>query len=116
MTWAAGIDVGGTNLKATAVTHAGAVLQRVSRASGVHAASGIDWGEQARDALEQLQTAVGSRTEQIGVCAPGLVPRDGRRIAHLPGKLAGLEGIDWTSALKSTRVVPVLNDAHAALL
>jgi glucokinase len=52
----------------------------------------------------------------VGVCAPGLVAADGRSIAHLPGKLAGLVGIDWTNVLQQPRTVPVLNDAHAALL
>jgi glucokinase len=52
----------------------------------------------------------------VGVCAPGLAAADERCIAHLPGKLAGLAGLDWTTALGRTALVPVLNDAHAALL
>jgi glucokinase len=34
----------------------------------------------------------------------------------MPGKLRGLEGLNWTDALKASHVVPVVNDAHAALL
>ena len=34
----------------------------------------------------------------------------------MPGRLQGLEGLDWTTFLKSPQPVPVLNDAHAALL
>ncbi|MBM3854594.1 MAG: ROK family protein, partial [Verrucomicrobia bacterium] len=41
---------------------------------------------------------------------------DARCIAHLPGKLAGLAGLDWTAALGQSHLVPVLNDAQAALL
>jgi glucokinase len=34
----------------------------------------------------------------------------------MPGRLAGLEGLDWTSFLNRRELVPVLNDAHAALV
>ena len=33
----------------------------------------------------------------------------------MPGRLQGLEGLDWTTFLGAERVVPVLNDAQAAL-
>ncbi|MGH7947475.1 MAG: ROK family protein, partial [Opitutaceae bacterium] len=38
-----------------------------------------------------------------------------RSIAHLPGKLYGVEGLEWAKALRGNRRVTVLNDAHAAL-
>jgi glucokinase len=59
---------------------------------------------------------MGSAPVAVGVCAPGLAATDERSIAHLPGKLAGLAGIDWTTALYRTAKVPVLNDGHAAIL
>jgi glucokinase len=34
----------------------------------------------------------------------------------MPERLQGLEGLDWTSFLNAPKMVPVLNDAHAALL
>ena len=34
----------------------------------------------------------------------------------MPSRLRGLEGLDWTAFLGAQRPVPVLNDAHAALL
>lgn len=34
----------------------------------------------------------------------------------MPGKLRGLEGLDWTDSLQTSHPVGVLNDAHAALL
>jgi glucokinase len=52
----------------------------------------------------------------IGVAAPGLPSRDERRIASMPGRLAGLEGLDWQEFLEFGKPVRVLNDAHAALL
>jgi glucokinase len=34
----------------------------------------------------------------------------------MPGRLHGLEGLDWTTFLQTLMPVPVLNDAHAALM
>jgi glucokinase len=34
----------------------------------------------------------------------------------MPGRLQGLEGLDWTESLARRRIVPVTNDAHASLL
>lgn len=53
-------------------------------------------------------------TTAAGLCAPGLAARNERSIAHMPGRLRGLEGLDWSTLLGLPTVV--LNDAHAALL
>lgn len=116
MTWSAGIDVGGSNLKAVAVAADGTVLQRVTRATRDGSATPTDWVAHVRAALDEFAQVAGGRPDSIGVCAPGLAARDSRRIAHLPGKLAGLEGLDWTEALGTGAIIPVLNDAHAALV
>ena len=52
----------------------------------------------------------------IGVVAPGLPARDQRSIVYLPGRLPGLEGLDWRKFFSFKSAVPVLNDAQAALL
>ncbi len=116
MNWATGIDVGGTNLKAVAVTADGTVLQRSSLATNDGTAGAAEWTAAARKAIKEFSGGQGGAPDAVGVCAPGLVAADGRSIAHLPGKLAGLAGIDWTNALGRPGVVPVLNDAHAAIL
>jgi glucokinase len=116
MTWSAGIDVGGTNLKAVAVSADGSVLRRLSRATHDGVGTGNDWARHGRAAVAEIETGVGSAAATIGVCAPGLAASDGRSIAHLPGKLVGLAGVDWTTALERPAVVPVLNDAHAAII
>ncbi|MCE2863223.1 MAG: hypothetical protein RIR76_1556 [Verrucomicrobiota bacterium] len=116
MTWAAGIDVGGTRIKAVAAASNGTVLRRVTHPTADGAATAADWTRLAREALEGFARELGRPADSVGVCAPGLAARDGRSIAHLPGKLAGLAGIDWTTALDRRETVPVLNDAHAALL
>ncbi|MCX6955170.1 MAG: ROK family protein [Verrucomicrobia bacterium] len=116
MTWAGGIDLGGTNLKAVAVSGDGTVLQRASRATDDGTAGVDDWTTAARATIGEFAERQGAGPGAVGVCAPGLAAADGRSIAHLPGKLAGLTGIDWTRALGREAGVPVLNDAHAAIL
>jgi glucokinase len=45
-----------------------------------------------------------------------MAARDNTAIAVMPGRLHGLEGLNWTEYLGTKRKVPVLNDAHAALV
>lgn len=118
MNWAAGIDIGGTNVKAVAVDAAGAVLARRTTETADGVATVKEWIEAARAALEEFEQQCGSGLVAVGICAPGLAAADGRSIAHLPGKLRGLEGVDWTRGLgwDGRAVVPVLNDGHAALV
>jgi glucokinase len=116
MTWSAGIDLGGTNLKAVAVTADGTVLQRMKRATHDGTTSAIDWARQGRAMIADFERSLGSGAKSVGVCAPGLAAANSRSIAHLPGKLAGLTGVDWTDALARETPVPVLNDAHAAII
>jgi glucokinase len=64
-----------------------------------------------------LVSALRARFPEIasaGLCAPGLTSPDERKIVSMPGRLQGLEGLDWSAALNFPTVV--LNDAHAALL
>jgi glucokinase len=115
MTWAVGIDLGGTLLKAVAIMADGAVIGRTTRPINDHVDCVADWIARANDAVAHFELAHGS-SAAIGVSAPGLAAADGRGIVHLPGKLAGVEGLDWSTALRGGRRVTVLNDAHAALL
>jgi glucokinase len=116
MTWSAGIDVGGTNLKAVAMSVDGTILRRLSQATNDTAGQGNNWAQHGRAAIVEIERGVGSSASSIGICAPGLAANDSRSIAHLPGKLAGLAGVDWTTALARVSIVPVLNDAHAAII
>jgi len=116
MTWAAGIDVGGTRIKAVAASADGTILRHVTHATADGNATAADWTRLARETLEGFSRELGHKPAATGVCAPGLAASNGRSIAHLPGKLTGLAGLDWTEALGNKESVPVLNDAHAALL
>lgn len=114
MNYRLGLDLGGTSVKAVAVTPEGRCLERTTQTFEPEAPGAFL--DAVRAARDRLVSAVGAAPQALGVSAPGLVAADGRCIAHMPGRLAGLEGLDWTTALEAPRPVPVLNDAQAALL
>jgi glucokinase len=109
-----GIDLGGSSVKAVAVTPEGQTLQRTQ--ADFDPAVRMDWATEVRSLVARLQREHGTELSFLGLSAPGLAARDGRSIAHMPGRLAGLEGLDWQNYLEVPCPVPVLNDAHAALL
>ncbi len=108
--WILGLDLGGTRLKALCLTHEGAEIARTTVSSG-----GDDWKQSVKQCVDQLVKTHGTPVS-IGVAAPGLPARDERCIAHMPGRLPGLVDLDWQEFLGFHKPVPVLNDAHAALL
>lgn len=114
MSYLLGLDLGGTSVKAVAVTAEGRLLERTVETFDPDAPRAFLGAMRA--ARDRLVSATGAAPQAFGVSAPGLAAADGRRIAYMPGRLAGLEGLDWTEALEAARPVPVLNDAHAALL
>lgn len=107
-----GVDLGGSSVKAVAVTTDGHLLG--SRNLSFQDRN-MEWADQVHEAVHQLVADHGM-PDGIGLSAPGLASPDERSIAFMPGRLLGLEGLDWTRRLGSKRPVPVLNDAHAALL
>ena len=111
--FAIGIDMGGTNVKSCVVTPAGRVLAEDHFETADDQAA--SWAARIKSLLEQLQAKHG-RTAWIGVASPGLAARDGRTIAWMQGRLASVQGFDWTKHLGRTELVPVLNDAHAAVM
>ena len=76
----------------------------------------MEWAEKIKKIVTEVQSRQGGPARWTGVSAPGFASHDRRSIACMPGRLAGLEGLDWTAYLASENLVPVLNDAHAALL
>ena len=114
MDYAIGIDLGGTNIKAVMVSESGELL-------GHHTCqteddSAANWAGLIRRQIEEFERRFEQQAMSIGLAAPGLVAPDGRSITSMPGRLEGLEGLVWADFLKVERPVPVLNDAHAALL
>ncbi len=107
-----GLDLGGTSIKAVAVTASGEKLRQRSVPFVDH---DMEWAKKLRTLVRAWRRELGE-PEAIGLSAPGLAAKDARSIAVMPGRLLGLERLDWTDYLASPRPIPVLNDAHAALL
>jgi len=119
---AIGIDLGGTQIKGVAVTEEGNTLLQTNL--GFRSEDKMIWAEKIKDMVQEIQSqadpkAVPSSSSAcptpVGVSAPGLASADSRAISHMPGRLHGLEGLDWTALLGTSRPVRVLNDAQAAL-
>ncbi|MHB8521506.1 MAG: ROK family protein [Limisphaerales bacterium] len=109
-----GIDLGGSSVKTVSVTPEGKVLSKSN--VDFDAGETMDWAAKIRGLVQNLQAERGAPADRIGLSAPGLAAADGRSIAHMPGRLQGLEGLDWTEFLGMTKPIRVLNDGHAALL
>lgn len=113
---AIGVDLGGSSVKAVAVDATGRILRRHDIPFNQDQAG--DWARTIQKLLEELRGATGAAgaaDAPIGLAAPGLAAEDGRSVAHMPGRLQGLEGLDWTRFLGVSRPVRVTNDAQAAL-
>ena len=94
MSTAVGIDLGGTQIKGVLVSENGEVLRREVRATHDDGGAARVWAETVRALADEL-----GRGQPTGISAPGLAARDRRAIAFLPGRLKGLEGLDWTHFL-----------------
>lgn len=111
--FAIGIDIGGTSIKAVALTPDGIEIAREH--ADFEAGSPLQFAETAKAVFRSLIRATGGKPLAVGLCAPGLAAADGRSIVNLPDRLPGMEGLDWTAVLDCGLSVPVLNDAQAAL-
>ena len=108
-----GLDIGGTMIKMAAFSPEGKMIQNWSRDTNDQSGLAIPaFAESAREMLRKFAAP----DAQIGIAAPGLAASDSRSIAFQPGKMHGIESFDWTNFLGRQNIVPVLNDAHAALL
>ena len=114
MDYAIGIDLGGSSVKAVAITTQGEILQRANQDFDV--GEHFNWAETIKEVFDRLQKEQGTAASCFGLAAPGLASRDHLCIAFMRGRLHGPEELNWTEYLGAKRKVPVLNDAHAALL
>jgi glucokinase len=122
MKHAIGIDLGGTRIKLALIDEKGTVVSRRELETGDMRTSCGEEPELCRRwiagilaASGEMEEAAKIRADCVGLAAPGIPARDGRSIAHMPGRLNGLETLVWADALGLGIDVPVLNDAQAAL-
>lgn len=110
--YAIGFDIGASNVKAVAIDPAGDLLSEDQFQTADNQGG---WIAQIEQHVRRLEATLGA-AEWVGAAAPGLAATDGRSIAWMEGRLAAIQDLDWTKQLGRRQVVPVLNDAHAALL
>jgi glucokinase len=109
--YAIGCDVGVTNIKTVCVTPGGEVFARDVADTRADAP---DWPSRVKRAIGEMESTHG-RAAAIGVAAPGIAARTGDRIFWMQGRLDEVQGLDWAHFL-GRDIVPVLNDAQAALM
>lgn len=114
MTFALGLDLGGTNIKLVCVSPEGKILAQ--RSMPTHDDARATWAEHVKTLVKQIEEEFRAPAQWLGLAAPGLAARDHLAIAHMPGRMQGLEHLNWTEFLAREKKVAVLNDAHAALL
>lgn len=115
MDYAIGIDLGGTNIKFLAIDIEGNILQELCCETADKEGEFGDWPHRIAQTINDIEVDRASKASWIGLSAPGMNDRQKRTIISYPGRLKGLEGLDWTTFLKRSQPVTVLNDAHAAL-
>jgi glucokinase len=114
MSYGLGIDLGGSSVKAVAVTPEGKALGKFNEPFDAEVP--LHFAETVGALVKRAEAECGGPLEHIGFSAPGLAARNGRSIAFMPGRLHGLVGLVWSEYLETPFPIPVLNDAHAALL
>lgn len=110
-----GFDIGGTQIKMATFSPAG-------KMTGQWSCETIDSDNASfkvppfAESVRQMFLKFAEQGARIGIAAPGLASPNGKSIAFQPGKLHGIENFDWTEFLNSPLIIPVLNDAQAALM
>ena len=115
-TYCVGVDLGGTRIKAVAVTPQGEVLGRENLATHEGDSNIGICAETIRKLIAEFESTHGEAAISVGLATPGLIAADSRSVLSCPGKLPGIEGFHWSSALGREQAVLLLNDAHAALV
>lgn len=110
MTFSAGFDVGGTNLKAVVLTEGGEVVRRALRPSGPEP---LAWRSPLRALCSEFTAEFGP-IGRVGIAAPGLVPPSGDGVHWMIGHRSDLVGFDFAAEFPEARV-RVANDGRAAL-
>jgi len=112
ITHAIGIDLGGTRIKAIMLDE----RLEVVRQAFLPTKDGTEqiWKEEVLQIVKQFTEEVPGGRFAVGISAPGLPSDDHSYIAHMPGRMQGLENFLWSLHLRVG--AHVLNDAVAAML
>ena len=113
MSYLIGIDLGGTHIKMIGVSPEGQMLEE--QTAPTDDGPGMKWAHNIKKLYEGFLESYG-QPSSVGLCAPGLAATDAQSIAWMPGRLEGLEGLNWTDFIGSEQRVRVINDAHSALM
>ena len=114
-----GIDLGGTEVKSVSVSYpSGETIHRETlptRDGEFHHGKPL-FALQVKELIHIHEAKLRNTVTHIGLSAPGLATKAGDAIAFMPGRMEGLENLLWQEALDRMHPVPVINDAHAALM
>src|SRR5437773_7880137 len=101
MSYAIGVDLGGTNIKVAVISEDGEMLEW-STGETADDATG-SWAQMVREKIRELESHRREPAHWLGLAAPGLAARDGLSIANMQGRLQGLEGLVWKDLLATAR-------------
>jgi glucokinase len=107
-----GLDLGGTSVKCVVATREGELLKKDIRTFPT------PHSNQWLKTMESIfhETSQTFRLTGVGVSAPGLADRDQTCIRVMPSRFPGLEGLQFKHHFNAPWFIPVMNDAHCALL
>jgi glucokinase len=97
-----GIDLGGTNIKAALVdTHSAETLAMLSKPTrdGEFDGDTPCFALTVRDIVHEFESRAGQKL-RVGLSAPGLASPGGQCINSMPGRMHGLEKLDWSTFLE----------------
>lgn len=114
MSNAIGIDAGGTMVKGVLIDVTGKIVYQECFPTNDKECS-PEWKETVRYLHKILKKKSGSENCLTGIAAPGIANSKHSAIAFMPGRLAGIENLNWGEYLGGQEAF-VLNDAHAALM
>ena len=112
-----GIDLGGTRIKGAAfeLSNGDLIFEETAPTRDGEVVEGFPaFVEEIRGLVSRFEARDSRRSAVIGLSSPGFADATASRIVAMPGRLEGLEGLDWPETLG--RPVAVINDAHAALM
>lgn len=108
-----GVDIGGTKIKYVLFDEELEIVEKNQLLTKDHSEGLPLWKSTILDLLDKKAAAY-SGNLLCGISAPGLVDKENKMILHMPERLRGIEGFNWSEY--TTLNISVINDGHAAAL